>query len=66
MKVSLSPSAKRRPGKKKSFPKHLKTNLNVPSAKTANGFPSAEHPETSLQHILRGVVRRGLKPQLPD
>lgn len=26
---------------------------------------SDEHPEASLEHIVRGVVRRGLKPVLP-
>lgn len=24
-----------------------------------------EHPEADLRHIVRGVVRRGLQPQLP-
>lgn len=26
---------------------------------------NAEHPEASVRHIMRGVVRRGLKPQPP-
>ncbi|OGT30166.1 MAG: hypothetical protein A2W28_01925 [Gammaproteobacteria bacterium RBG_16_51_14] len=26
---------------------------------------SAEHPETSLKHIVRGIARRGLKPVSP-
>jgi len=26
---------------------------------------TAEHPETSVKHIVRGIVRRGLKPLPP-
>jgi uncharacterized protein (DUF4415 family) len=26
---------------------------------------SAEHPEASMKHIVRGIVRRGLKPVPP-
>ena len=26
---------------------------------------SAEHPEASVRHIVRGIVRRGLKPVPP-
>jgi len=26
---------------------------------------SAEHPEASVKHIVRGIVRRGLKPVAP-
>lgn len=25
-------------------------------------MPTAEHPEADLKHIIRGVVRQGLKP----
>ena len=28
----------------------------------APGTPSAEHPEADVQHIVRGIVRKGLKP----
>ncbi|MDR3414609.1 MAG: BrnA antitoxin family protein [Nevskia sp.] len=27
--------------------------------------PTAEHPEASIRHIVRGVVRRGLQPVPP-
>ncbi len=27
--------------------------------------PAKEHPEAAIQHIVRGVVRRGLKPLPP-
>ncbi len=26
---------------------------------------AAEHPEADIRHVMRGVVRRGLKPQSP-
>lgn len=26
---------------------------------------SAEHPEADLKHIVRGIVRRGLRPEPP-
>jgi len=26
---------------------------------------AAEHPEAEIRHVMRGVVRRGLKPQVP-
>lgn len=26
---------------------------------------SAEHPEASIRHVMRGVVRHGLKPKPP-
>jgi uncharacterized protein (DUF4415 family) len=34
----------------------LKSKAAVPSA-------TSEHPEADLRHVMRGVVRRGLKPQ---
>jgi uncharacterized protein (DUF4415 family) len=27
--------------------------------------PTAEHPEADVRHIVRGIVRRGLKPVRP-
>ncbi len=27
--------------------------------------PTDEHPEASIEHIVRGVVRRGLRPVAP-
>jgi len=29
---------------------------------TLPGKATAEHPEASIQHVVRGIVRRGLKP----
>jgi len=28
----------------------------------AAGKPSKEHPEADVKHVVRGIVRRGLKP----
>ena len=28
----------------------------------AKGLPTEEHPEADVKHIVRGIVRRGLKP----
>lgn len=33
--------------------------------RTTKGKPAPEHPEADLRHIVRGVVRRGLKLQPP-
>ena len=32
------------------------------SPKAVPGQPSAEHAEADVQHIVRGMVRRGLQP----
>ena len=31
-------------------------------ATEAKGVPTEEHPEADVKHIVRGIVRRGLKP----
>ena len=31
----------------------------------AQGLAVSAHPEADLQHVVRGIVRRGLKPQPP-
>jgi uncharacterized protein (DUF4415 family) len=31
-------------------------------ATEVKGVPTEEHPEADLKHIVRGIVRRGLKP----
>ena len=33
--------------------------------KSKAGTASLDHPEAEIRHIVRGVVRRGLKPQVP-
>ena len=42
-----------------------KTDWSRLQSKAAQASTDAEHPEASLRHIMRGVVRRGLKPQVP-
>jgi len=37
----------------------------VRSLKDRNIKPSAEHPEADVKHIVRGIVRHGLKPASP-
>lgn len=62
MKSASSPSAKPRAGKRASTSVKSQTDwarLNAPTP----GVPSAEHPEADIAHIVRGVVRRGLKPR---
>jgi uncharacterized protein (DUF4415 family) len=65
MKSKSSPSAKRPVAKKKSSSPQSKTDWSRLKSKKASVSLDAEHPEASVQHIMRGVVRRGLKPQLP-
>jgi uncharacterized protein (DUF4415 family) len=65
MRSTSSPSAKRPLVKKKSSSVQSKTDWAHLKSKAASVSPDAAHPETSVRHIMRGVVRRGLKPQLP-
>jgi uncharacterized protein (DUF4415 family) len=51
--------------KKKSTSLQSKTDWSQLQSKTGNVRLDAEHPEAEVRHIMRGVVRRGLKPQLP-
>ena len=49
--------------KKRSSSKISKTDLPRVRAMTARNIKvSAEHPEADLKHIVRGIVRQGLKP----
>jgi uncharacterized protein (DUF4415 family) len=36
-----------------------------PRAKQVAAAPTAEHPEAEVRHVVRGLVRRGLKPLPP-
>lgn len=40
----------------------VKSKTNWQHLKTGGAEPTAEHPEASVERIVRGVVRRGLKP----
>jgi uncharacterized protein (DUF4415 family) len=52
--------------KKQSFSKASKTDwARVRAMKDKDILVTAEHPEAELRHIMRGVVRRGLRPVSP-
>ena len=42
-----------------------KTDWDRLKAGSSAGAPTSEHPEVSVAHIVRGVVRRGLAPLPP-
>lgn len=63
MKSASSPSEKRPAVKRTSSPPPSRTDW--PRLKTKPGSAAADHPEADLRHVMRGVVRRGLKPQAP-
>jgi len=65
MKSASSRSAKRPAAKRSSTSPQSKTDWARLKAKTAAATVDAEHPEANIRHIMRGVVRRGLKPQPP-
>lgn len=66
MKSASSRSAKRPGAKRSSSSPQSKTDWARLQAKTPKVSADAEqHPEAELRHIMRGVVRRGLKPQPP-
>lgn len=52
--------------KKKSSSKVSKTNWKrVRSIKEKSIAVTAEHPEADVNHIVRGIARRGLQPLAP-
>jgi len=52
--------------KKQSSSKASKTNWKrVRAIKNKDIALSAEHPEAAVKHIVRGIVRRGIKPVPP-
>ena len=62
MKSASSPSAKPRSVKRKSTSGRSKTDWAKLKARPP-GKPTREHPEADIQHIVRGMVRRGLQPK---
>jgi uncharacterized protein (DUF4415 family) len=48
--------------KQKSTPPKSKTDWARLKAKGKLATPTTDHPEADINHIVRGVVRRGLKP----
>ena len=64
MKSASSPSAKRPVAKRSSTSMQSKTDwTNLKSGGRVVATP--DHPEADVRHIVRGIVRRGLKPQPP-
>ena len=61
MKSASSPSAKPQIVKHKSTSVKSKTDWASLRSK-ASGRPTVEHPEADVEHIVRGMVRRGLQP----
>ena len=62
MKSASSPSAKPPTVKHKSTSVKSRTDWARLRATGVPGKPSAEHPEADVNHIVRGMVRRGLQP----
>ena len=62
MKSASSPSVKRQSVKPSSTLIESKTDWNRLQTVSTKGEPCAEHPEASLRHIVKGIVRVGLKP----
>jgi uncharacterized protein (DUF4415 family) len=66
MKSESSPSAKPRNAKQVPSSKPSKTDWARLRAKDDGSIQTtAEHPEAQVKHIVRGMVRRGLKPLPP-
>lgn len=64
MKSASSPSRKQPSAKRKSTSMQSKTDWSRLRSKEA-AAPTEEHPEADIRLIVRGVVRRGLKPLPP-
>jgi uncharacterized protein (DUF4415 family) len=62
MKSASSPSAKPRNVKQASTTTKSKTDYSRLTSATKPGKASAEHPETEMKYIVRGIVRKGLQP----
>jgi len=61
MKSASSPSAKQRSVKPTSTSLKSRTDWARLRSTEAKGVPTDEHPEADVKHIVRGIVRRGLK-----
>ncbi len=64
MKSASSHSAKPRNVKRKSTSTKSKTDWGRLNASAA-AKPTREHPEADIQHIVHGMVRRGMQPTPP-
>ncbi|MGH8225380.1 MAG: BrnA antitoxin family protein [Gammaproteobacteria bacterium] len=64
MKSASSRSAKQPAAKRSSSSVKSRTDWTKLKAGT-RVTATSDHPEADVRHIMRGIVRRGLKPQLP-
>ena len=62
MKSVSSHSARPRSVKPTSTSSKSKTDWARLRSSEVKGVPTEEHPEADVKHIVRGIVRRGLKP----
>ena len=65
MKSASSRSARQPNVKSPSTATTSKTDWARLKSKAQSAKPSARHPEADINHIVRGVVRRGLHPLPP-
>jgi uncharacterized protein (DUF4415 family) len=62
MKSASFRSERLRGAKRRSTSEKSKTDWPHLLSPAAKGRPSKQHPEADVSHIVRGVVRRGLRP----
>lgn len=65
MKSASSPSAKPHAMRHKSTPTPSQTDWARLTSHDDVATPSDEHPEADVRHIVKGIVRRGLRPLPP-
>jgi uncharacterized protein (DUF4415 family) len=64
MKSASSRSEKQASASRKSTTLKSKTDWARLHSGAGDVKPMPEHPETDVKHIVRGIVRKGLKPML--
>ena len=62
MKSASSRSEKQASASRKSTSMKSKTDWARLNSSVDDAKPTPEHPETAVKHIVRGLVRKGLKP----
>ena len=65
MKSASSRSEKQPSASRKSISMKSKTDWARLNSGADDVKPTPEHPETDVKHIVRGLVRKGLKPLPP-
>jgi uncharacterized protein (DUF4415 family) len=62
MRSTSSPSVKPRSVKSRSSSASSRTDRTRLHDADRPGVPSSDHPEADVAHVVRGIVRQGLKP----